>query len=135
MLLIILLFVLAVLAILFTHEDPRLTLLKKKYYSFISNLPEKYTQLKTPFLITGTYGGDIGTNVNKGGEILICLDGEPNDHMHILLHELSHSTVSEYDHTNQFWDNFRELKDIAKSQGLYETTETKNYCGKQISDS
>lgn len=135
MLLFVVLFILASLALFFTREDPRITRLKVKYYSFIKTLPEKYSMLKTPFLITGTYGGDIGTNVNKGGEIFICLDGDDNDHMHVLLHELTHSTVTEYDHTTKFWNNFKELKELAQARGLYTLVESKKYCGKEISDS
>jgi hypothetical protein len=135
MLLFIVLVVLAALTLFFTREDPRMTKLKSKYYSFIETLPEKYTVLKTPFLITGTYGGDVGTNVNKGGEIFICLDGDENDHMHVLLHELTHSTVTEYDHTTRFWENFKELKELAQTRGLYTFVDSKKYCGKEISDS
>ena len=64
-----------------TKNDPRLELLKDRYYSFIQKLPEKYKKLKTPTVLTGVYSpADIGTNVSKGGEILVCLDGyEPND--------------------------------------------------------
>lgn len=132
----ILLIVLCVIILVYQREDPRMTELKKRYYSFIGNLPDKYSVLRKPVIITGLTGqpNQIGSNVNKGAEINICLDGDINDQFHILLHELAHSTVSEYDHSDKFWANFTELKDIARTQGLYSNVEKKTYCGQVISD-
>jgi hypothetical protein len=119
-----------------THkEDTRMVKLKQHYYTFIQRLPEKYEMIKKPMNITGVYGGDIGTNVNKGGEIYVCIDGDLNDQFHVLLHELAHSTVDEYDHSDKFWKNFEELRKIAQDQGLYTPVKDKPYCGKMISDS
>jgi WLM domain len=128
---------LALICILTTREDPRLTALKQSYYSFISDLPPKYSKLSRPSVITGTYGtsGEVGSNVNKGSEIFMCLDGnEPYDQMHILIHELAHTTVSEYDHSSLFWNNFKELKELAERRGLYREVRAKQYCGKMIGD-
>ena len=127
--------VIVVLIVLFHAEDPRMTKLKERYYTFIQNVPEKYAVLRKPVCITGTYGGEIGTNVNKGSEIYVCLDGDTNDNFHVLLHELAHSTVKEYDHSDKFWQNFSELRELAKQDGLYKPVTRKNYCGKEISDS
>lgn len=133
-LLIVILAILAFWAIYTTDEDQHMKDLKKLYYSFIQRLPEKYSDLKTPMTITGTRGGDIGTNVNKGSEIYICIDGTVNDSFHVLLHELAHSTVEEYDHSVQFWENFSNLKKIAIDHGYYTPVHKKEYCGKMISD-
>jgi hypothetical protein len=135
MILFIILLILASYAVYTTREDPNLTALKHIYYKFIQRLPEKYDMIKTPINITGTYGGDIGSNVNKGSEIYICLDGTVNDSFHVLLHELAHSTVDEYDHSSKFWENFTELREIAIRDGLYESIGQRDYCGKKISDS
>lgn len=135
MILMLVLGILVFLVITFHKEDARMTDLKKSYYDFIQRVPEKYKVLRKPVCVTGMYGGDIGTNVNKGSEIFMCIDGDSNDRFHILLHELAHSTVSEYDHSDQFWKNFQDLKNIAKGEGMYSEVKTKSYCGKTISDS
>ncbi len=122
-------------AVYTTNEDPRMTELREVYYSFIERLPEKYSMIKSPMNITGTYGGDIGANVNKGAEIYVCIDGTLNDRFHVLLHELAHSTVDEYDHSAKFWENFSELKEIAIRDGYYKPIKDREYCGKMISDS
>ena len=123
--------------VLCTQNDPRIQSLKQRYYQFIKGLPEKYTSLKTPSILTGTYQpSDIGTNVAKGGEIFICLDGyDPNDTFHILLHEMAHSGVTEYDHSNSYWNTYKELRDIAIQQGYYTPFSQKKYCGGKITDS
>ena len=130
------LLVLAILVVYKTQEDPRMTALKRRYYMFLNTLPESYKKLKTPSILTGTYiKNDIGSNVNKGGEIFMCLDGSTNDQFHILLHELSHSLVTEYDHTDNFWAQYKGMKNFAIQQGYYEPIKTKKYCGNVISDS
>lgn len=132
--LLVVLFVIATLIVVTHREDERMSRLKDRYYTFISNVPEKYSVLRKPVCVTGTYGGEIGSNVNKGSEIFVCLDGDTNDSFHVLLHELAHSTVSEYDHSDKFWNNFTELRTLANQEGLYTPVENKRYCGKQISD-
>ncbi len=125
-----------VFVILVHREDWRMIELKRRYYEFIKHVPEKYEMLKQPVIITGLTGQpeQIGSNVNKGSEIFICIDGDPNDRFHILLHELAHSTVSEYDHSDQFWKNFTELRAHAQQLGMYQHIDKKSYCGQSISD-
>lgn len=131
----VILVLLAVLAILTTEEDPVMRRLKNHYYSFISELPDEYKKIKKPVVITGTYyQGDVGSNVNKGGEIYVCLENSVNDAFHVLLHELSHSMVKEYDHSTGFWDHFHSLKNLAIEKGYYTPVSTKKYCGSVISD-
>lgn len=123
--------------VVFTHrEDSRMVDLKTRYRDFIQRVPEKYEVLKKEVIITGLTGQpqQIGSNVNKGSEIFICIDGDANDRFHILLHELAHSTVSEYDHSDQFWKNFTELRGLARENGMYTPVEKKSYCGQSISD-
>jgi hypothetical protein len=127
--------VLALIAILTTRENPIMIQLKQRYYSFIETLPNEYSKIKKPSVLTGTYyTGDIGSNVNKGGEIYICVQDSVNDAFHVLLHELSHSMVKEYSHSQHYWDTFKNLKHLAENGGFYSTIGTKNYCGKVISD-
>ena len=126
---------LVVLILVLHREDPVLHELKSRYYRFIQILPPKYDRLRRPVIITGTYSkGDVGSNVNKGGEIYVCLENSPNDAFHVLLHELAHSSVKEFNHSDAFWQAFRELKDLATQNGLYTPVGRKNYCGKVISD-
>ena len=99
------------------------------------SVPEKFWVLEKQILLVGKESGDLGYNSNKGYEIGLCLDGDPNDIFHVLLHELAHSTVEEYSHSEQFWGNFAELRDLASMLGLYTTIPTKQeFCGQHIQD-
>jgi len=124
--------------------DPKnLRTAKKRYAKFrklCSELPEdhKFRILEDPILISGYYGmhsGLLGYNTNKGTEIGICVDGCPNEIMHVLLHELAHTTVEEYDHSKKFWNNLRELKKMASDHKLYKHIEDPTgFCGSKIHD-
>lgn len=136
--LLVILLILATLAIITTKSDDRIESLKERYKSFIQILPPKYDKIKNRnTIITGSYKmGKVGENVNKGGEIVVCLDGyDENATFHILLHELAHSMVAEYDHSSDYWENFKELVDIASREGYYTPGVHKEYCGQIISDS
>lgn len=79
--------------------------------------------------------GSVGYNTNKGGEIAVCLDGSPNEIFHVLLHELAHCTVSEYSHSNEFWNNYVELRDQCIALGIYEKIPAQtSFCGQHVSD-
>jgi hypothetical protein len=123
-----------------TREPRILTDVKRRYKILRSHLknenaPEKFHVLRDEVVITGRDAGDLGYNSNKGYEIGLCLDGSPNDVFHVLLHELSHSTVEEYDHSEQFWKNFSELRDMCINLGIYERIpQRKSFCGQFIQD-
>jgi hypothetical protein len=125
-----------------TNEPRILTDVKRRYHtlrSYLKNnkssVPEKFHVLCNPIVLTGREAGDLGYNSNKGYEIGLCLDGSPNDVFHVLLHELSHSTVEEYDHSEQFWKNFSELRDLCVNLGIYERIpQRKSFCGQFIQD-
>ena len=124
--------------------DPKSMVIAKKRYEKLRNiceeLPEdhKFNKLKEPILISGYYGmqsGLLGYNTNKGTEIGVCVDGKPNEIMHVLLHELAHATVSEYDHSKKFWSNLRELKKMARKYKLYKhIPDPVGFCGAKIHD-
>ena len=79
--------------------------------------------------------GGVGYNTNKGGDIAVCLDGEPNEIFHVLIHELAHCTVDEYEHSQEFWNNYIELRDICINLGIYEKIPNKTpFCGEHIQD-
>ncbi len=137
MILIAILAILAFLAIQNTRQDPRLVQLKAMYATFLSKLPDKYNSIKHKrTIISGRKSkGIVGENVNKGEEITVCLDGDDvNSMFHILIHEIAHSSVKEYDHSGEFWRNYKELTDIAVQNGLYTPGIDKTYCGQRIQD-
>ena len=59
-------------------------------------------------------------NVNKGYKISLCvLDNDVNDIMFVFLHELTHIMTDEIGHPPQFWDNFKELLELAIEHNVY----------------
>lgn len=136
-----LMMILCVYLISITREPKSLRVVKERYKVLTDYLktkrgPKKFDVLADPIIITASTNTDeLGYNSNKGYEIGLCLDGDPNDIFHVLLHELSHSTVEEYDHSEQFWKNFSELRDICVDLGIYQRIpQRKAFCGKFIQD-
>jgi hypothetical protein len=131
------------LASLILNKEPKmLTDVKQRYWVILDMLratgdPTWIPVLK-PSIITGIYGkkdGVIGSNVNKGYEIYICLDGDDvNSAIYVLIHELAHMSVPEYDHTEQYWANFKRLKELCVQNGLYVKNGERKYCGDKIND-
>jgi len=98
---------------------------------------EKFRVLIRPIPLTALrkMSGTVGYNVNKGADITICIDGEVNEIMHVLIHELSHSTVPEWTHSENFWNNFMELRGVCESIGIYTRLPDKTkFCGQYIQD-
>jgi hypothetical protein len=126
-----------------TREPENFTRVKERYAilrEYIQNnpVPEKFKILQNQILLIGYIKKkhELGYNTNKGYEIGLCLDGTVNQIFHVLLHELAHSTVAEYEHSTQFWKNFKELRELATSIGIYEpVSSSEKFCGKYISDS
>ena len=122
------------------RQPPMLTELKQRYHRLIKILRDSrdptWIPVLRPSIITGIYGrkdGVIGSNVNKGYEIYICMDGDDvNSAMYVLIHELAHMSVPEYDHTDLYWENFKKLKAICVQNGLYQDAGSRTYCGEQI---
>ena len=132
---------LLLLFLVLTNSEPKmLTELKKRYFKTVDILRDSGDPLWKPVLkpaiITGIDGkkdGVIGSNVNKGYEIYICLDGDDvNSAFYVLIHELAHMTVPEYDHSLAFWENFEKLKKICIDNGLYTKGGMRTYCGDSI---
>lgn len=141
-LLYVLLFIISVNLTMTLKEPDNLTKVKKKYSQLIQHIktntvPKKFKVLERRILVDGFHGSDneVGYNVNKGAEIGLCLDGTPNQMFHVLIHELAHSTVEEYTHSENFWNNFTELKNMCVNIGIYkEIPEETKFCGKYIRD-
>jgi hypothetical protein len=135
-------FIIVLLIIRLTNEPPMLVEIKKRYWAILNVLEQSrdpmWVPVLKPAIITGIHGkidGVIGSNVNKGYEIYICLDGDDvNSAVYVLIHELAHMTVPEYDHSSQFWINFNKLKTLCIANGLYEKKGTRTYCGDAVRD-
>lgn len=108
----------------------------RRYIKSNPNVSEKFKKLDHPIKITAWYKTkEVGYNVNKGSEIGLCIDGSANDIMNVLIHELAHSTVDEYSHNDNFWNNVKELTRLAIDAGVYEPIpNAKEFCGKKIRD-
>lgn len=125
-----------------TREPPQLTAVKEKYEILRKHLAEtkhpKFQMLTRCVPITGLerVNGNVGYNTNKGHEIAVCIDGgNPNEIFHVLLHELTHCTVTEYSHSEEFWNNYLELRDMCINLGIYEKIPEKTkFCGEHIQD-
>lgn len=121
------------------REPPMLTELKQRYREIMDMLRKSgdpmWSGVLRDSIITGMVGwskekGPIGSNVNKGYEIYICLDGDDvNSALYILIHELAHMSVKEYDHTANFWENFKKLKELCIQNGIYTSGGNRSYCG------
>jgi len=128
--------------ILFLTREPRVFKeVKERYKILRSHLKktknEKFKVLVRPIPLTGVkrMSGTVGFNVNKGADITVCLDGDTNEIMHVLIHELSHSTVPEWDYSENFWNNYAELRQICESIGIYTRLADKTkFCGQYIQD-
>lgn len=131
------------LYILYTIEEPdQLRMVKEKYKILRDHIKneniESFKMLERCIVINGYHYSinDIGYNTNKGEEIGLCISGDVNEIFHVLLHELAHSvTVNDYSHSDQFWDNYTKLRDLAISIGIYSKIPEKTpFCGKHIQD-
>lgn len=131
------------------QQNPLMEELIRRYDILLSHLRNtehidaRFSRLRRRCILTGIHGsrmnrGTIGYNVNKGYEIYICLDGgldSIDSAMNVLIHELAHVTVDEYDHSEAFWASFKDLKELCKALGVYKTLEgTPEYCGITIRD-
>lgn len=123
-----------------TREPAELVSVREKYTTLREHLKQsgKYPMLHDPMPITAyhrMWDGSLGFNVNKGFELGVCIDGEVNEIFHVLLHELAHCTVKEYDHSNTYWNNYVDLRDMSVSLGIYEKIPEKTkFCGKDVQD-
>ena len=130
------------LIILFMIREPENFAEVKKRYKILREHIEKTNNEKFRVLIRSIpltalrkMSGTVGYNVNKGADITICIDGEVNEIMHVLIHELAHSTVPEWTHSDNFWNNFMELRGVCESIGIYTRLPDKTkFCGQYIQD-
>ena len=125
-----------------TRKEPVLEEVKERYRILREHLKttdeEKFRVLHNEIPIVAYKGSlmrGVGYNTNKGQEIGLCIDGDVNHVFHVLLHELAHCTVDEYSHSDNFWDNYEELRNEAIRIGVYDNIGTLTpFCGKHIVD-
>ena len=136
-----LLLIINVYIIINTKEPEKISEIKKRYKILREHLKkeniEKFQVItkELPISYFKKIDGHIGYNADKGSEIGLCIDGEINEIFHVLLHELTHSTVEEYSHSPEFWKNYKELREIAISLGIYkEIPDKTEFCGKHVQD-
>ena len=116
------------------QEPERLSEVREKYRTLREHLKEtnnqefKMLRKEIPITAHRRMNGSIGYNVSKGSDIGLCIDGEPNEIFHVLLHELAHCTVDEYSHSKEFWKKFSELKTICVSLGIYQEISHQSFC-------
>jgi hypothetical protein len=139
-----------IIVIVATNKPPDLLVEVRKRYERIMQalrddpkLDPRWEPVKKPVILTGMCGWDkskgaIAYNVNKGYEIYLCLTGESIDEKrintatHVLIHELSHSTVREYEHSDSFWKNFKDFRKYLAEKGLYTPGNVGPFCGENI---
>ena len=141
MMIAIVLIILAIALFVTTKQPENLRIVNEKYKTLREHLKEtgneKFQMLTRHIPLTGKrwMSESVGTNTNKGGEIALCLDGEPNVIFHVLIHELAHCTVEEYSHSPEFWKNYEEIREMCVNLGIYEqVTEKTEFCGQHVQD-
>jgi len=141
MIIVLLLVIINILLFINIQEPPKLKEVREKYRTLREHLKKtnneefKILYKEIPITAHRRLNGSIGYNVNKGNDIGICIDGEPNEIFHVLLHELAHCTADEYSHSKKFWENFKELRNICISLGVYqEIPQRTKFCGKHVQD-
>lgn len=142
MILLVILFLLNVYIYIHTTEPENLRIVKERYELLREHIREteddEFVHLIDPIPITAhnrAQQGSVGYSVNKGHEIGLCIDGEPNEIMHVLIHELAHTCVEEYAHSPAFWDKYDKLKTMSIAIGIYqEIPEKTEFCGKHVQD-
>lgn len=135
----IIILILAVISVWSSFSEPALMgAMRSRYTKLREELIKtgEFPSLHKETIITGMLSkGEVGYNVNKGYEIFVCLDGtDENQIFHVLLHELAHTSITEYKHSGNFWDNLHKLKAVAGRMGLYKGISRVPYCGHYISD-
>lgn len=139
----IILIVLALLLSIRTSRSKKLIAINDKCNAFIKYVKDndKGKELsriyKTPFKIEALnqWYEYIGVTLDGGKEVAVCTEGELNDMMHVVIHELAHVQRNDIEHDDKFWNVQAKLQQYAIEGGFYSPiTGTKKFCGKTIGD-
>jgi len=124
-----------------TREPPEMVEVRRRYKILRDHLREtnnlRFQMLWDPKPLTAfkSMKDTVGFNTNKGANITLCLQGTANEIFHVLIHELAHCTVKTYDHSDLFWSNYKDLRDVCVSLNIYKRIEgPTEFCGEHISD-
>ena len=139
-----------------TRAADLLATVKSRLVKFCDHMKEKYPKNEdisrlikrfNPNVITeaGKSGKYTSYSVNKGEKIVLCLRSRDekeqlediNTLMFVSLHELSHISCPELNHTNRFWEIFKFFLKEAIAIQIYEyvnyNANNYEYCGISIS--
>jgi hypothetical protein len=77
----------------------------------------------------------VGVTLDGGKEVAVCTEGELNDIMHVVIHELAHVARNDIEHDDAYWDVNAILNKHALEGGFYTSVgKSKKFCGKTIGD-
>ena len=85
----------------------------------------------------------VSYSVNKGEKISLCLRNKENNSfednniiMFVVIHELAHIITEEIGHTDNFWNNMKELLEESEKLNIYTPVDysknNKEYCGMTV---
>ena len=78
----------------------------------------------------------VGVTLDGGKEVAVCTEGEMNDIMHVVIHELAHIARNDIEHDDAYWNVQSKLNKHAIEGGFYTSVgKSKKFCGKTIGDS
>lgn len=112
----------------------------------VKRLVEKFNPQKIyEILPTSEY---TAYSENKGEKLAFCVETEKengkgymvdlNTMTYVAMHELAHIMTESIGHTEEFWQNYKFLLEIAKSMNIYDPIDYKKtpvrYCGMNITD-
>lgn len=112
----------------------------------VKRLVEKFNPQKIyEILPTSEY---TAYSENKGEKLAFCVETEKengagylvdiNTMTYVAMHELAHIMTESIGHTEEFWQNYKFLLQVAKSINIYEPIDYKKspvrYCGMNITD-
>jgi len=139
----IVLIIIAVFLAVRTSRTKKLVIVNKRCESFIQYVKERDQSkdlqriFKVPFNIEAInkWNDFIGTTIDGGKEVAVCTDGEINEIMHVVIHELAHVARNDIEHDDAFWTVQTKLRNYAIDGGFYNNINgTKKFCGKYVGD-
>ena len=138
----ILLLIVTFILVIYTSRSKKLIDINKQCDAFIQYIKKKNNKsleriLNTPFKIEqiNRWYEFVGVTLDGGKEVAICTEGEMNDMMHVVIHELAHVARNDIEHDKAYWDVQKTLTNYAIEGGFYNTIDSnKKFCGKVIGD-
>ena len=92
--------------------------------------------LDTPFTIESInkHNKFVGVTLDGGKEVSVCTEGNINEVMHVVIHEMAHVVRGDTKHDDDFWRVQRKLSGYAIQGGFYSPIGKTKMCGKIIMD-